>query len=156
MGAPHAPLAERFRKKVRVSGDNECWEWQAAKDGHGYGAIAASGERRTLQAHRVAYELANGPIPDGLQVLHRCDNPGCVKPAHLFLGTHQDNMADMCAKGRLVTRGRGLPTQSALTDEDVRVIRASQGRQWEIGARFGIKQPAVSRIKTGRSWAHVQ
>lgn len=73
-----------------------CWEWLGNKDRTGYGRFGRGGRA----AHRFAYRLWNGPIPDGLSVLHRCDNPGCVKPGHLWLGTQSDNLRDMASKGR--------------------------------------------------------
>ena len=90
-------LTDRFWSKVDTSG--ECWTWTADLDDHGYGRLGI-GRKRIEPAHRVAWTLANGPIPEGLRVLHHCDNPPCVRPDHLFLGTQADNMADMMAKGR--------------------------------------------------------
>jgi hypothetical protein len=75
-----------------------CWEWTAAKRRFGYGAMNIAGVQ--MGAHRIAWELFNGPIPDGLHACHHCDNPSCVNPSHIFLGTHADNMADRKAKGR--------------------------------------------------------
>ena len=93
--------AERFWSKVlKVEGG--CWEWQAGKFTTGYGQFGLDKKQRT--AHRVSYELANGPIPDGLLVRHACDNPGCVNPAHLLLGTHKDNTWDMILRGRSTLR----------------------------------------------------
>ena len=81
-----------------VGAKDECWEWTDGCDGDGYGVVGAGG--KTVRAHRVAWEVAHGPIPDGVHVLHQCDNPPCINPAHLFLGTQADNMADKVAKGR--------------------------------------------------------
>lgn len=95
--------AERFRARLRPNGD--CVEWVGGKTRGGYGTFslnrkACAGQPRVRRAHRVAWELAHGPIPEGLDVLHRCDNPPCCKLAHLWLGTKSDNMRDMHAKGR--------------------------------------------------------
>jgi hypothetical protein len=94
------PFAERFWSRVRRSDDGACWDWLGAVMGKGYGVLKKPGERLNVSAHRAAYELANGPIPDRMHVLHRCDRPRCCNPAHLFIGTNADNVADMMAKGR--------------------------------------------------------
>jgi hypothetical protein len=88
------PIAERFWEKVDRTGD--CWLWTGSGDR--YGHVRLNG--KIVQAHRVAWELTNGPIPEGLQCLHTCDRPLCVNPEHLWLGTRSDNMLDMVAKGR--------------------------------------------------------
>jgi hypothetical protein len=88
----------RFWEKVKKSDTNDCWEWQSTTNNKGYGTISIKGRSRL--AHRFSYEIHNGSIPNGLNVLHRCDNPLCCNPAHLFLGTQRDNIADMVAKGR--------------------------------------------------------
>lgn len=100
---PRVPLADRFWVKVEKTAD--CWLWCGAPGGEGYGCIRIAGH--AVRAHRVAWELTNGPIPDGLWVLHRCDNRKCVNPAHLFLGTQSDNMRDMHNKGRGYRPGMG-------------------------------------------------
>ena len=100
---PRTPITERFWSKVE-KGDG-CWLWRGAIGSHGrYGQFNVV--NRSRPSHRVAWELVNGPIPAGLYVLHRCDVGLCVNPAHLFLGTQKDNMADMMAKGRQWSRHR--------------------------------------------------
>ncbi len=93
------PLPDRLWPKVQRGEPGECWNWLGAKNGNGYGRIAAETGRR-VYPHRVAWELTNGPIPAGLFACHSCDNPLCCNPAHIFIGTHTDNMRDMHAKGR--------------------------------------------------------
>lgn len=106
MSRPQTPVTERFWNRVdKTLGHGpkgECWVWVAGHDGYGYGAIRYKG--KSVVTHRVSWEMANGLIPDGMKVLHRCDNPPCVNPDHLFLGTHQDNMADMKEKKRYANR----------------------------------------------------
>ena len=93
-----AGYEEGFWRKVQR--DDGCWMWTAGRDGDGYGSY------RNKRAHRVAWQLTRGPIPDGLVVCHSCDNPACVRPDHLFLGTQQDNIQDMLRKGRRPPAGR--------------------------------------------------
>lgn len=91
----NATPADRFWQKVRKS--DGCWEWTARVSPEGYGEFW---DDRNVRAHRFSWSLVNGPIPDGLMVCHRCDNPRCVRPDHLFLGTNRENIRDMMAKGR--------------------------------------------------------
>jgi hypothetical protein len=94
-----ASLLERFLSKVDTSGD--CWMWTASRGRHGYGQLSTRHGAAPAKAHRVSFELFSGPIPDGLEVCHSCDTPSCVRPSHLFLGTHHENILDAAAKGRI-------------------------------------------------------
>lgn len=94
---PKVPIEDRFWTHIRVT-EAGCWEWTGKRRANGYGLTSIN--RRDVRAHRMAWTLSQGPIPDGLCVCHHCDNPPCVNPAHLFLGTKGDNLRDMCAKGR--------------------------------------------------------
>ena len=104
MAPPVQPLMPRFWSKIQRGHPNECWPWTSPSQVRGYGRFwigsRSDGTRRPVVASRFAYEAEVGPIPDGMQVLHRCDNPPCCNPRHLFLGTHRDNVEDMVAKGR--------------------------------------------------------
>lgn len=141
------PLADRLWSRAeRVP--SGCMEWQGAQNRDGYGQIRR-GRRHEgmLGAHRAAWEVAHGPIPEGLPVLHRCDNPPCVNPVHLFLGTNDDNMADKVAKGRQShTRGESHGA-AKLTDAQVAEIRDLYSQGWtqrRIASIFGCSQPHVS------------
>ena len=148
MGVAARPLADRFWEKVSVGPAEECWEWTGSTSDTGYGNISTGlAKPRMRSAHRVAWELRNGPIRDGLWVLHRCDNRPCVNPAHLFLGTDTDNNRDMARKGRV---------DHQLTPQQVREIR----RLWpgsltmaELGHEFGVSKSAVWSVIHGRTWA---
>lgn len=151
---------KRFWDKVDKSG--ACWTWTACRDACGYGQFyigrAAAVRRRTERAHRQAWKLSRGSIPYGLHVLHRCDNPACVNPSHLFLGTHRDNMDDMHAKGRgRKAHGERYP-QAKLREQDIRDIRAKYAigySQRAIGQAYGVSHATVGRIVLGQRWAHV-
>lgn len=140
----------RFWAKVQ-KGDG-CWLWQGSRLPEGYGQFAWAaryGRTRPVKAHRVAWELTHGPIPDGLCACHHCDNPPCCNPAHLFLGTHTDNMRDASAKGRLsVTR----PTAQKVTNEQVLEMKALRAAGWKLvplAERFGVTKTLVSLIVRG-------
>lgn len=151
-------LAARFWAKVRVTAPDECWEWTAARNGHGYGVMRPHGKRTgpCAKAHRVAWELAHGSIPGGLVVCHRCDNRRCVNVAHLFLGTQADNMADMVAKGRSSRGSRN--GMARITEEQVVEIRrrvAAGERQAAVRLEFGLSPGGISQIVSRTTWAHV-
>ena len=104
MPRPFTAIEERFWPKVDVGMPSDCWIWKASKRPNGYGQIGVEGRRgRVEYAHRVSWQINFGSIPDGMQVLHKCDVKACVNPGHLFLGTQRDNVADAWAKGRAVS-----------------------------------------------------
>jgi hypothetical protein len=145
-------LAERFWSKVDKSGD--CWEWQGYSGERGFGQVSTYGRsrlvRNTHPAHRIAWELTRGPIPQGLLVLHHCDNRLCVRPDHLFLGTDADNAADRDTKGRW--------RNSWLTPGDVLIIRQMHqaGVSTErIALYFDVSRPWIARIARRQAWTHV-
>jgi hypothetical protein len=154
-----ASARTRFWEKIDIPLDgNACWPWLGALSSNGYGNVNLGG--KTVRAHRVAWVLANGPIPDGMCVCHACDNPRCVNPIHLWLGTHGDNSRDMAAKGRCGGDQRGEANHHArLTDRDVLAIRrlAATGTltQAEIGCRYGVTPSSVGNIVCRHSWRHL-
>lgn len=154
------PIA-RFWSHVDTSG--ECWTWKLSTHGYldGYGnfTIHRRPKLQNIPAHRFSWELHNGPIPDGLWVLHHCDNPPCVRPEHLFLGTAQDNVDDMMAKGRQIIRHLGWGEQhpnAKLTNADaveIRRLYAHEGlSQAEIARRYGVRDGTIARIRKGISY----
>lgn len=141
-------IAKRFAEKHSKS--SGCWNWIAAKNGDGYGKFWLNG--KNVHAHRVAFELQNGEIPEGMHVLHRCDNPACVNPEHLFTGTHKENMLDMVKKGRRHKLSNfGIENgMSKLTDTQVDAIKSDSRRVGKIALDFGISHQHVSKIKLGQ------
>ena len=128
------PLIERFWQYVEKGA--ECWWWTGYKDQKGYGVLLV--DRHTIKAHRIAYELLVGPIPDGKLICHHCDQPACVNPAHLFAGTNADNMRDMVMKDR---RGQKLTrAQVDAIRNDPRVYRI-------IASEYGISESYISQLK---------
>lgn len=151
---PHGTLLERFEAKVEKT--DTCWLWTGNKSKQGYGKIRAGkkgGEQ--LRAHRVAYELFNGPLAPSQVVMHTCDNPSCVNPAHLRAGTHQDNSDDMVEKDR---HAYGERTQkSRLTELAVRLIRASPDVSLrELAETFNVGLSTVCKVRYGKTWRHVK
>lgn len=162
-------LAARFWNKVQIATDADCWEWTAYRGnggpGKNYGKLGIEG--RIHFAHRIAWELTYGPIPDGSRVLHRCDNPPCCNPAHLFLGTLSDNMQDMWDKQR---HGPRRPPQlkipsrgeshhlSKLTAASVLTIRqrAAEGIYLQtLADEYGVTKQAIWHVVQRRTWKHV-
>lgn len=154
-------LEERFWAKVqRTENQDKCWLWLAGRDINGYGRIGTGGhDGPTHLAHRVSYRLATGNEPGALFVCHSCDNPPCVNPRHLFLGTNTDNLRDASKKGLLrgIQAGERHP-RAKLTESDVRAIRDAvrNGRSVASLAReYGMSQSTLSRVWRGLRWSHI-
>lgn len=148
-------LYKNFMKHIEITEENGCWEWTASKNKKGYGKFCHDG--KVWRAHRLAWTLRYGPIPDGLFVCHRCDNPGCCNPEHLFLGTNRDNMDDMMSKGRSC---RGEKMWSAkLTEKDVEIIKVllanKKIKRKTIAYLFGVSVYTIYEINAGKKWKHV-
>ena len=159
-------VQERFNEKYEVNQETGCWEWTACTDRHGYGHIQVS-NKKTL-AHRVSYLLHVGEIEDGLSVCHRCDNPKCVNPKCLFLGTHKENMQDMYRKGRRQAVVGERTHQARLRSVDVRAIKKlllrypvrmrgdGRGINSFLARWFGVNVSCISLIIEGRNWQHIE
>src|SRR3990167_554627 len=151
---------ERFWSAVSIGTPTQCWTWLKAKNRHGYGMFWT--DRRMKLAHRVAYTLRTGSIPKGLCILHRCDNPACVNPNHLFLGTQIDNIRDCVSKDRHKKGTAGLRCGDAargalnpmakLTQEQVSAIRLDRRPQREVAEMHGVSQSTISLICCWKRW----
>ena len=148
---------ERFWSKVK-KGDR-CWEWTAALTSDGYGRFWL--DAKTLGAHRISWEIANGAIPKGFCVCHRCDNPRCVRPDHLFLGTNADNLRDMRQKGRNSAppdnRGErcGMSKLTARQVLEIRRRRSNGEEGAALGDEFGVSAMQIYRIALRQRWGHL-
>lgn len=148
-------IVDDFWGRVAIGGPDECWDWQAGGNSSGYGMFFYGG--RMKYVHRLAWEFANKQIiPEGMYVLHSCDRKFCCNPAHLRIGTPADNMRDKVERGRSAKGEQH--NMCKLTEANVREIRemaASGQTQSAIAERFGVMQPQISRIVTGRRWGHL-
>lgn len=156
--AAKVPMVQRFWKHVDRHGPDECWNWTGSTKSNGYGHLLPDSGRKKVATHRLSWEMHNGPIPEGLFVCHRCDNRACVNPAHLFLGTSQDNVTDMYQKGRNSRANRVSGERchlSKLTADQVLEIRASGDRLRDIACRYGVHTNSIRAIKSRRVWKHV-
>lgn len=147
---------ERFWRFVDKRGDDECWNWIAHKDVRGYGIF---NHPSTTKAHRVSWIYANGEIPNGLLVCHKCDNPSCVNPNHMFLGTYKDNNVDKVQKGRQ-KGARGARNYGAILNEkQVKAIRFlyDSGRftTYELSDVFQVSRNAISKIVNKKTWKFI-
>lgn len=156
----YGPLEQRFKVYYEVDEETGCWEWQNRLDEWGHGRIADGDKQR--YAHRVAYELEHGEIPDGKQINHACRNPSCVNPDHLYAGTQLENVHDEIDAGVWYDsrpKGEQVGT-SKLTESEVaelkRRYRDEDISQLELGKQYGIGQTQVSRIVRGKWWKDVE
>lgn len=147
--------------KISREGMSNCWEWTASKSRDGYGSIGY--KNKHLKAHRVSFEIFNQKIPEGMQVLHVCDNPSCVNPDHLFLGTQQDNIKDMYNKNREARLKGSKNGRSVLTESQVLEIRYEynknksfvEGLQYQLAEKYGVTKSVILKVISGKSWKHV-
>ena len=153
-------VVTRFWEKVDKRGPDDCWEWAGGTKGVEYGRIVVAG--RTERAHRLSYELHIGPIPPGLYVCHRCDNPPCCNPAHLFSGTQSDNINDMFRKGREGRRrySKGMKHGRAkLTDDQVIEIRKRYVPQRypfsRLAKEYSVTPKTIRNITQHKTWTHI-
>jgi hypothetical protein len=143
---------QRFEKRIEKT--DTCWLWTGYRDRDGYGNFQLNGSPR--QAHRISYHIYRGRIPEGMLVCHTCDNPSCVNPAHLFLGTPKNNMEDKVTKGRM--RGnweKGAAFGTKLTPEEVLFIREDTRKTREIADDYGVTTHLIRLIKRKKIWTHL-
>jgi hypothetical protein len=144
------PVAKRvFLRELPIQGPNGCWLWSRKKNIYGYGEMvltSKSGNKLTFRAHRVSYSIYHGPIPAGLSVCHKCDNPSCVNPNHLFLGTPKENAQDRQSKGRGYS-GRGRRFDRGKIEEMLESGRSIREIAAELGAHRTTIEKAVRKIR---------
>lgn len=137
--------------ELSVAEESGCIRFTGHLDGEGYGRIMVA--RVKYMAHRLSYSLNNGPIPDGYVVRHKCDNPSCINPEHLEVGTQADNIADKVSRGRQA-RGSGVG-RAILTEEAVREIRSSPLKVSELSTLYGVSVVSIRNILRRKTWQHV-
>lgn len=149
-------LADNFWSQCLRKSPNECWEWQGGMNGSGYGQLYY--RRKQYKTHRLSYELHNGPIPDGMDVCHKCDNRRCCNPHHLFLGTRSENTLDMLQKGRNRAAKGEQCHRAKLTETDIPTIRDLYNHgmtQTAIAQRYDVSQTTIRAVVLRESWKHI-
>lgn len=143
---------ELIRKNIKIEPSSGCWNWMASVNKWGYGRLRQG--RRERQVHRLSYVTFVGIIPEKTMVLHKCDNPKCCNPDHLFLGTHTDNMRDMVAKNRNAVRRGESATSAKLSWADVECIRNDNGQSTisSLAKQFGVSRRAIGFVLKGETW----
>ena len=137
------PLKERFDLSYIIDKNSGCWTWIMSTYSNGYGKINNAG--KNLMAHRCSYELHNGDIPKGMYVCHKCDNPSCVNPDHLFAGTPTDNVEDM------IKKGRNNPPKKIFSENEISYILSYNGKQRDLAIKFNVSECLISRIINKKS-----
>jgi hypothetical protein len=151
---PRRTTEERFWLKVDVKSENECWDWAAAKLKNGYGRFATT-QGQIVLSHRFSYELVYGEIPEGKIVRHKCDNPSCCNFAHLEIGTHADNTADMIARGRS-KYGEKHPSAILTETQVVEILKLRKKmRAKAAGKKFGVSPITIYGIWERKLWKHL-
>ena len=157
LGPTPRPAAERFWAMVEMIPFHECWEWVGAVNSRGYGNFSRGRKREgQVRAHRFSWELHNGAIPRGMVVCHRCDNPSCVRPDHLFLGTPTQNVHDATRKGRNYLGPKTWSAKlTAIQVREIRLLHASGQSMCSIGRQYGVVHETIRAIIHRRTWCHV-
>jgi len=144
----------RFLKKITKK-PNGCWEWISVKNKDQYGQFYLKYFNRAIPAHRASFLMFNGNIPFQAIVCHHCDNPPCVNPEHLFLGSHKDNMMDKVKKGRHVSLSGIKSSRSKLTETQVKEILESNYSNRKLSIQYNVSSTCIDNIKSGRTWHHI-
>ena len=155
----HAPLDDRFWRYVEKTDD--CWMWVGgSKSQNGYGMIQIDGKRSSkVLAHRLSYEIHKGVIPDGMVVMHNCDNPSCVNPDHLSLGTQSQNIIDAFAKGRKMSKpphkfGESHGASKLMESDAIEILKSMEAAKI-LAAKYGVHKSAIDRLRSGKTWKHL-
>lgn len=158
-------FSKRFWFRVNKNGPTQphmktcCWVWVGRLETNGYARVKIEGRRKQIGVHRASWMLTNGSIPEGLQVLHRCDTRSCVRPDHLFTGTQKENLADMRAKGRDDPVRGERHGRSKVAEIDIRAIHRlwyeKKMTQRQIAEEFGLHYVYVNKVLKGHKWAHI-
>lgn len=147
-------IQRTFWARIDRRGDDECWPWLGYRNKKGYGrCFVWVGDINYVAPHRASWAIHRGH-PGDMQVLHRCDNPPCCNPRHLFLGTNTDNVKDRVSKGR--TQRGATHFLARLTEDDVRAMRAATGSTASIARRFGVSHGTARAVLTWRTWKHIR
>lgn len=149
--APRNASLDQRLSVSSVRAANGCLVWNGARSAEGYGHMSIEG--RSTLVHRLAWQVANGPIPAGMFICHRCDNPPCIEVSHLFVGSPADNHRDMVVKRRKARLAGSSNPRAKLTADTVAAVRGARGTNRAIAETFGITHSHVSRIKRGTAWS---